>query len=436
MSLFEVQLPDHLRWSRVGDGYEVTRKPRNLSPPAGGLVPFIPMERIPQDGSFEATFLEKAANSITSGTYVECGDILVSKITPSFENGKQALLEALPSSFGYATTEVIPLHSRSKQHDPRLLFYYLLHPEVRSYIAGKMEGSTGRQRVPEQVLLDLLVPEFNIFEQEQIANALELVQSSIRAEQQSLSVCHKLKRTAMRELFTRGLRGEGQKSSEIGLIPESWDVVGLGTLGRIGNGSTPKRTIKEYWDSGHYPWLTSAKVYDRTITAADEFVTDYALSRCHLPRVPSGSLVMAITGQGKTLGNCAILGIEASVSQHLAYVSLKPLEIAGSYIRGYLETQYGYLRDVANGGGSTKGALTCAFLRELPIPLPPTRQEQQEIADVLDAIDEKITLHKSKQNLLEKLFVSLLHKLITGEVRVNDLDLTAIEIANTTEVVA
>jgi type I restriction enzyme, S subunit len=107
---------------------------------------------------------------------------------------------------------------------------------------------------------------------------------------------------------------------------------------------------------------------------------------------------MAITGQGKTLGNCALLGIEASVSQHLAYVSLKPLEVAGSYIRGYLETQYGYLRDVASGGGSTKGALTCAFLRELPIPLPPTRQEQQEIADVLDAIDEKIELHVRKKN--------------------------------------
>lgn len=290
-----------------------------------------------------------------------------------------------------------------------------------------MEGSTGRQRVPESALLDLPFPDFDDSDQNVIADTLGLVQSSIRVEQEALKCCHELKQSAMREVFTRGLRGERQKETEIGPIPGSWDVVRLGTLGRIGNGSTPKRDVKAYWEGGYYPWLTSAKVYDRLITAADEFVTDEALGRCHLPRVKAGSLVMAITGQGKTLGNCALLGIEATVSQHLAYVSLNSFEVAGSYVRGYLETRYGYLRDVASGGGSTKGALTCAFLRDLLIPLPPTRIEQQEISDVLDAIDQKIDLHKQKKALLEELFRTLLHRLMTGEVRVSDLDLSALK---------
>jgi type I restriction enzyme S subunit len=436
MSLFETELPDGLRWATVGDFYEVTRKPRNLPIPEDGLVPFIPMEQISLDGSFEATYLKKPVESITSGTYIERGDILVAKITPSFENGKQALVEALPSSFAYATTEVIPLHGKNGEQNHRLLFYYLLHPDVRSHVAGKMEGSTGRQRVPEGALLDLPFPDFDSSDQGVIANTLGLVQSSIRVEQEALKCCRELRQTVMREVFTRGLLGESQKETAIGPIPESWDVVGLGSLGRIGNGSTPKRDIKEYWEDGYYPWLTSAKVYDRLITAADEFVTDEALARCHLPRVKAGSLVMAITGQGKTLGNCALLGIEATVSQHLAYVSLDPSEVVGSYIRGYLETRYGYLRDVASGGGSTKGALTCAFLRDLPIPLPPTRIEQQEIADVLDAIDQKIDLHKQKKAALEQLFRTLLHKLMTGKVRVSDLDLSALETAPTAEVTA
>jgi type I restriction enzyme S subunit len=145
---------------------------------------------------------------------------------------------------------------------------------------------------------------------------------------------------------------------------------------------------------------------------------------------------MAITGQGKTLGNCALLRIEATVSQHLAYVSFNSSEVVGSYIRGYLETRYRYLRDVASGGGSTKGALTCAFLRDLPIPLPPTRPEQQEIADVLDAFDQKIDLHKRKKAVLGQLFQSLLHKLMAGEVRVSDLDLSALETASAAEVTA
>jgi type I restriction enzyme, S subunit len=180
----------------------------------------------------------------------------------------------------------------------------------------------------------------------------------------------------------------------------------------------------------------AAKVYDRTITAADEAVTDVALSECHLPRVKVGSLVIAITGQGKTLGNCALLGIEATVNQHLAYVSLNPAEVAGSYVRGYLETRYGYLRDVASGGGSTKGALTCSFLRELPIPLPPTRLEQQEIADVLDAIDQKIDLHKRRMKVLEELFLSVLQKLMIGTVRINESQLSATKVPDALEVTA
>jgi type I restriction enzyme S subunit len=52
--------------------------------------------------------------------------------------------------------------------------------------------------------------------------------------------------------------------------------------------------------------------------------------------------------------------------------------------------------------------------------------EQQEIVDILEAIDRKIDLHKRKRALLDDLFKALLHKLMTGEIRVVDLDLSAL----------
>ena len=123
------------------------------------------------------------------------------------------------------------------------------------------------------------------------------------------------------ELFSRGLHGEPQKETDIGLLPESWEVVSLGSLGKVGNGSTPKKSIASYWEGGTYPWLTSAKVYERDIVAADQFVTERALAECHLPRIAPGAILIAITGQGKTLGHCAVLKTEATVSQHIAYVA-------------------------------------------------------------------------------------------------------------------
>lgn len=391
------------------------------------------MEAIPQGGAYAAIVSMRTPDQIASGAYFERGDILIAKITPSFENGKQALALDLPAPFGYASTEIIPLHPKDAGHDRRLLFFYLLHPDIRAYVAERMEGSTGRQRVPENVLLDLAIPDFLQEEQTAIASALEAIQQALSVERKCEQATRDLKRATMSALFTRGLRGEAQKESEIGGIPARWDVVPLGSLGRVGNGSTPKRTVHDYWRDGAYPWLTSAKMYDREISEADEFVTEAALRECHLPKLEPGTILMAITGQGKTLGHCAVLRTRATINQHVAYITVDQNRVDPSFVRGYLETQYDYLRQVGSGGGSTKGALTCAFLRGMPIPLPPTIEEQQEISTVLDSIDRKIDLHHQKRAVVEDLFKSLLHKLMTGEIRVADLDLSALASPSTSE---
>ncbi|VBT21496.1 restriction endonuclease subunit S [Burkholderia pseudomallei] len=425
MGLLDTVFPNGRRWTRVGDCFEVTRKPRGLNVADHDTLPFVPMEAIPQGGHYEPRYDTKLSSQITSGTYFEQGDVLIAKITPSFENGKQAWARRLPTPFGYATTEVIPLRPSALGYDRRLLFFYLLHPEIRSYVSERMEGSTGRQRVPEQVLLDLPYPELPPEEQRPIADALEQITQQIELEDRSARTAEALKHAAMRELFTRGLGGKAQKETEIGLVPESWDVVPLGSLGKIGNGSTPKKSVHDYWDGGTFPWLTSAKVYDRDIEAAGQFVTKTALDKCHLPIVKPGAVLIAITGQGKTLGHCAVLRIEATINQHVAYLQTNTTRADPRFIRGYLETQYDYLRQVAAGGGSTKGALTCAFLRSLPLPLPEI-DEQRGIVVILDAIDRKINLHRKKRAVLEELFKSLLHKLMTGEITVSDLDLSAL----------
>jgi type I restriction enzyme S subunit len=435
MSLLEADLGEGRQWTRVGNCYEVTRRPRGLDRAAVPSIPFATMDAIPQDGGYAPAFTMKALEAIGSGTYFERGDILVAKITPSFENGKQALTLDLPTPFGYATTEVIPLHPLDARHDSRLLFFYLLHPDIRHFISERMEGSTGRKRVPENVLLDLPIPSFTRDEQTAIADALEAILRASALETHCEQNAQDLKRAAMRALFARGLRGQAQKESEIGPVPESWDVVPLGSLGRIGNGSTPKKSVREYWEGGTYPWLTSAKVYDREIVAANHFVTEVALRECHLPQLEPGSVLIAITGQGKTLGHCAILAMRATINQHIAYVATDMTRADPSFVRGYLETQYDYLRQIGSGGGSTKGALTCAFLRDVPIPFP-SLDEQREIAVVLDAIDRKIDVHRRKRDVLDKLFTALLHRLITGEIPIADLDPAAYESKQTAQVTA
>ena len=68
-----------------------------------------------------------------------------------------------------------------------------------------------------------------------------------------------------------------------------------------------------------------------------------------------------------------------------------------------------------------------SLISDFKIPLPPTLAEQSEITAILDAIDAKIDLHKRKKAVLEELFRALLHKLMTGTIRVADLDLSALD---------
>jgi type I restriction enzyme S subunit len=229
----------------------------------------------------------------------------------------------------------------------------------------------------------------------------------------------------MRELFTRGLRGGLQKDTELGPLPDSWAVVPLGSLGRIGNGSTPKRSVSDYWANGEVPWLNSGTLYDREIKSSGQYISGVALKECHLPIVKPGAVLIAITGQGKTLGHCAVLHIEATVSQHVAYVQVDPSLAESGYVRGYLETQYDALRQVAAGGGSTKGALTCGYLRGVLLPLPHL-DEQRQIVAILDAIDSKTAMHRRKAAILDELFGVLLHELVTGQIRVHDLEAATI----------
>lgn len=350
--------------------------------------------------------------------FFQKNDVLYSKLRPYLDKA------VLATRDGICTTELLVL--RPHKGVSSLFLACMLHD--KNFIEYAMEGVTGVQhpRTSWAHIKNYKIEKFSIEVYHKIGLLGATVQHALSFNEGLLNLAKKFKHATMHKLFTCGLRGEAQKETEIGLVPNGWKIVSLSSLGKIGNGSTPKKTINEYWEQGYFPWLTSSKVYDRDIVSAEQFVSKIALEECHLPIIKPGAILIAITGQGKTLGHCAVLNIEATINQHLAYIQVDLIKAIPSFVRGYLETQYEYLRQVASAGGSTKGALTCAFLSSLAIPLP-DMEEQQEIVDILDVIDRKIDLHRRKKALLEELFKSLLHKLMTGEIRVDELDLSALE---------
>ncbi len=148
----------------------------------------------------------KKSSEINSGTYFEAGNLLISKITPCFENGKQCIASKLPNGFGIATTEVIPIRERDNISNKYYLFYYLLKNDVRSGIACKMEGATGRQRVPVHLLKDLSIPLPSLPEQDDIAKIFLTIDENIEHHISKKNVLQDLFKTMLNKLMTGEIR--------------------------------------------------------------------------------------------------------------------------------------------------------------------------------------------------------------------------------------
>jgi len=200
-------IPEHWEVVKIKDVFEFTKKPRNLKINEYDLLPFISMESISENEIKIKKFIWKSFKEITSGSFVFKGDLIIAKITPSFENGKQSILSNLPTDFGYATTEIYALHPRDvNKVINEILYFYLKISEVRQSLASKMEGSTGRQRLPKHVLENLQIPLPPIDEQKQIVEVLSSVDKKIEAEENKKQALEQLFKTLLNNLMSGKIR--------------------------------------------------------------------------------------------------------------------------------------------------------------------------------------------------------------------------------------
>jgi len=264
-------------------------------------------------------------------------------------------------------------------------------------------------------------------EQKAIAAVLRQTESALAQQTTQLGTLQELKRTAMTSLFTRGLRDEAQKETEIGLVPESWEFDLLGAHHTVVSGGTPSRSNPSFWTDGTIPWVKTTEVNYCVISETEEHITPEGLENSAAKMLPSGTLLMAMYGQGVTRGKVAILGIEATCNQACAAITPKDEAVLPRYLYHFLTWRYDEIRSLAHGGQQQN--LNLEIVRDMPIVYPKTDYEQNQILAILDALDRKMALHRQKRAVLEELFQSLLHKLLTGEISVANLDLSALPVA-------
>ena len=372
-----------------------TKKPKGLK--VSFPIPFVAMDLIPLDKMEINSF--KLIDKVKSGNYVEDGDILLAKITPSFENGKQGIL-TIGKKYAYATTEVIPFKGKDNFADTLYLAYYLKKDDVRIELAEKMEGSTGRQRLSKSVLDNLPIPLPPLPEQRKISHVLSTVQKAIEQQDMLIHTTTELKKALMQKLFTEGTRGEPQKETEIGLVPESWEVVEFPKFVLLQRG---KDLTKKNFMDGDIPVAGSSGVMGY-----------HNQSFVKAPGVTVGRS-----------GSCGIVNYyDKDFWAHNTSLYVKDFNGNDEMFCFY------YLQFLDIGKfktGASVPTLDRNSLNTFEVPVP-KKEEQKDIAKYIKTIESKIESSKNKKQTLTALFKTLLHELMTGQRRVHELEFDEINI--------
>src|SRR5579885_2015359 len=289
------------------------------------------------------------------------------------------------------------------------LFFSLLYNKERL----KSQGSgTTFDSITKSTLAN-----FSIFlpplpEQRAIAYVLQTVQNVIQARRKEVALERERKAALMQHLFTHGTRGEATKQTEIGEMPESWELVRVEEVFNLQLGKMLSPKAKTGQSSK--PYMRNANVQWGYVDCTEVFEMDFDTREQEKFRLQYGDILVCEGGEvGRTaiwrdeLPECyfqkAIHRLRPKNGQVEHFFFLYHMERAF-----HLEQIYGIA-----GTQTTIAHLPQDKLSAMLIPKP-NMTEQQQIAAILQACDSKITALEKEIALQEELFRALLEELMSG----------------------
>jgi type I restriction enzyme, S subunit len=304
--------------------------------------------------------------------------------------------------------------------------------DVRGRATARMEGSTGRQRVPEDVFdRRLLVPRPDPHEQAAIARVLGAVDLAMDRAREASQSALKLHSALLADLLGVGVGEVGKLRTidseqsgfvrtAMGILPAAWRPSNVGVEFDIQSGIT----LNEAQRSGQRLWryLRVANV-QRDALLLDDVQTLRARDPEVALRLLQAGDLLVVEGHAdrRQIGRCAMATDDAvgmTFQNHL--FRLRPRadllsDFGCLWLNSWHAQKYWNAMCATSSGLNT---INQRMLRRLRIAVPP-RSEQERIVSISDA--SKAQIRELERNLatLGLLKKSLMHDLLTGAVRVN-----------------
>ena len=253
-------------------------------------------------------------------------------------------------------------------------------------------------------IAQILIPLPPLPEQRSIAHILQTIQEAKSTRQREIELERECKATLLDRLFSHGTKGEPRKQTEIGEIPESWEVVRLEEATEIIMGQSPKGDTYNTDGEGE-PLINGPAEF------GSEYPTPVQWTSKPTKLCQDGDILFCV--RGNTTGRMNIANRRYCIGRGIAAIRERSSKSDTLFIRNLLEFEHSSLYRIAIGGGSTFPNITTVHLKNYLIPLPNV-SEQQEIAEILQACHTKIAALEQETALLDELFHAMLDELMIG----------------------
>jgi len=297
-------------------------------------------------------------------------------------------------------------------NDPIFAGYLLKSLDLARFKTGASVPTLDRNSFKS---LPVIVPPLR--EQQTIAHTLSTVERAIKTQDRIIQTTTELKQALMQKLFSEGLRGEPQKETEIGLVPESWGVVKIKNH-CIDSAFGPRFGSDLYAEDGNILTLRTTDMEDDgriNYNTAPLACIEHTKFRNHYLQV--GDVIVSRSG---TCGIASVFeGYSLPVLPGAFLIRLRMEEtVQPMYLRHYINSPVGrpYVLQLAQG--AIQKNISGTRLGELLFPLP-TRAEQEEISSAVRSVDQSLVLHRHKLRAKRDLFSTLIHELMTAKSHVN-----------------
>lgn len=360
---------------------------------------------------------------------------MVARITPCLENGKTALVDGLPDGVtAHGSTEYIVISGKHGVSDSRFAYYLARSPEFRRYAIARMEGTSGRQRVPTSAIERYQVGIPTLREQQRIAAILGALDDKIEINRRMNVTLEAMARALFRSWFVDfdpvrakvspdvprplgDLFPDSFADSDLGQIPQGWAPATLGDVTRKPEyGYTASANFQpvgpkfvRITDLNKQPWIEwSAVPYCEIGAAAEERY-----------QVHPGDLLIARMADP---GHAAMIEepVRAVFASYL--IRFRPLSnLYARYLQYWTRSPAYWDLVLARGLGTTRTTLNAQVLRGFPLLLPPR--------SLVTAFDRHVGILRARlvssvreSQVLATVRDALLPKLMSGDVRVQDAE--------------